>query len=81
MSVTELLPAIRALPKAEQVRLLHLLIDGVTEDKSADDGIPDELRKSLPPPNTVIPYREPITTDAEGWRVIEPATAEMKKTP
>lgn len=33
MSVAELLPAIRALPKAERVRLLHLLIDGVAADE------------------------------------------------
>ena len=27
MSLTELLPAVRALPRAERIRLVHLLID------------------------------------------------------
>ena len=77
MSVAELLSAIRALPKAERVQLLHLLNDGLTEEKTADDGIPEELRKLLPPSGSVIPYHEPITTDAAGWRVIEQMLAEL----
>lgn len=53
MSLAELLPAIRALPKPEQVELLHLLIDGVAEPPptatNADDGITDEIRRMFPP--------------------------------
>ena len=79
MSLAELLPAIRALPMPERVQLLHLLIDEVAE--ATADGIPDELRKLLPPPGAVIPYREPITTDATGWAVLEKLLAETKGTP
>jgi hypothetical protein len=51
VSLAELLPAIRALPRAEQVELLHLLIDGVAQAPpvSGDDGITDEMRKWFPP--------------------------------
>ena len=57
MSLAELLPAIRALPRAEQVELLHLLIDGVSQappPQPTADGIPDELRKLLPPPGSSV---------------------------
>jgi hypothetical protein len=54
MSLADLIPAIRALPKSEQVKLLHLLVDGVAEvspgaDPTAPDGVTNELRKLLPP--------------------------------
>ena len=81
MSLAELLPAIRALPKAERLQLLHLLVDGVAEVPPADDGIPEELRHLLPPPGTFIEYREPVTTDAAGWAVIEQMLAEINKQP
>lgn len=49
MSLAELLPAIRALPRAEQVQLLHLLVDGVAEASPPNlNEIPVELRKQLP---------------------------------
>ncbi|MDY3553755.1 hypothetical protein R5W24_002869 [Gemmata sp. JC717] len=56
MSLTELLPAIRALSRAEQVQLLHLLVDGVADTPApipqrarTDDGvIPDALRTLIP---------------------------------
>ena len=72
MSVAELLPAIRALPKAEQVQVLHLLIDCVAGGQPADDGIPEEVRKLLPPPGSVVPYREPLA----GADVAEPHPAD-----
>jgi hypothetical protein len=85
VSLAELLPAIRALPKAERVELLHLLIDGVAETPSkllgpGDDGISDELRKLLPPPGSVIEYWD-VTTDAAGWAAIGKLLAELKETP
>ena len=56
MSLAELLPAIRALPKSERVQLLHLLVDDVTAApvppaQSVNDfGIPEaELRKMIMP--------------------------------
>jgi hypothetical protein len=56
MSLTELLTAIRALPKAERVALLHLLVDDVTAPAAPtgqspnDFCIPEaELRKMFPP--------------------------------
>lgn len=54
MSLAELLPAIRALPKSEQVQLLHLLIDDVATLPPVDDGISEELRRILPPPGAVV---------------------------
>jgi hypothetical protein len=78
MSLAELLPAIRSLSKAEQVELLHLLIDGVAQPAASDDGIPEALRGLLPPPGTVVPHIGPITTDAEGIRVLETLLAERQ---
>lgn len=82
MSLAELLPAIRALPKPERVQLLHLLVDGIAEVSAqpADDGIPNELRKLLPPPGGAIPYREPVTTDAAGLATIEKLLTEAEGT-
>ena len=40
MSLAELLPAIRALPKPEQVQLMHLLVDGVSQSAPSQE---DEL--------------------------------------
>lgn len=37
MSLADLLPAIRALPRAEKAELLHILIDGVTEASPRGD--------------------------------------------
>ena len=38
MSLAELLPAVRALPRAEQVQLMHLLVDELTRpDLPPDD--------------------------------------------
>ncbi len=54
MSLAELLPAIRALPKSERVQLIHLLIDDVVPVPPVDDGISEELRKLLPPPGSVV---------------------------
>jgi hypothetical protein len=53
VSLAELLPAIRALPKSERVQLLHLLIDEVAEAPTASldplDALTEEMRKQLPP--------------------------------
>jgi hypothetical protein len=58
VSLAELLPALRALPKADQVALLHLLIDELTgtqptEPHRSDTPLPGEVSK-LPPPGSVI---------------------------
>ncbi len=80
MSVAELLSAIRALPKAERVELLHLLNDEVTETTSTDDDIPEELRKLLPPPGSAIEIWSPdVVTDAAGWAAIEREIAAQKE--
>ncbi len=83
MSLAELLPAIRALPKAEQVALLHLLVDGVAEAPAAlnpaDVGIPEEMRKYLPPPGTVIPHHDPVTTDAAGTAKLDAMMEELAR--
>lgn len=47
MSLAELLPAIRALPKAEQVQLLHLLVDGVAEAPPAEPPKPPSVEEQL----------------------------------
>jgi hypothetical protein len=80
VSLAELLPAIRSLPRSEQVELLHLLIDGVAQPASPDDGIPESLRELLPPPGSVIPQVSPVFTDAAGLRVLEAVLAEGKGT-
>jgi hypothetical protein len=52
VSLAELLPAIRALPRAERVQLLHLLIDEVAEAPAAPeplDAFTEEMRKLFPP--------------------------------
>lgn len=52
MSLAELLPAIRALPKPERVQLLHLLIDEVAETPRTSqplDALTEETRKQFPP--------------------------------
>jgi hypothetical protein len=59
MALAELLPAIRALPQPERIQLLHLLIDEVTGThptpaRTPADDIPEELRKLLPPPGSVV---------------------------
>lgn len=84
MSLAELLPAIRALPKAEQVQLLHLLVDGVAAapapaSNGLDDDIPVSLRSAFPPegvPEVWIP--DAITTDAPGAEALTAALAELK---
>jgi hypothetical protein len=52
MSLAELLPAIRALPKPERVQLLHLLIDEVAEVPATPDplaALTEEMRQQFPP--------------------------------
>jgi hypothetical protein len=53
MSLADLLPAIRALPRAEKAELIHLLVDDVSAppaEPARDVGLTDEqLREMFPP--------------------------------
>jgi len=64
MSLADLLPAIRALPRAEKAELLHLLVDDVTAPPVADDGVTGEMRKLLPPSGAVVDFVWPTTIDS-----------------
>ncbi len=70
MSFPEVLDAARALPRDEQLRLAQVLLDPVAEQQGLEM-FPEHLRYLIPPNGSVIEYREPITTDAAGWAVIE----------
>lgn len=77
MSLVELLPAVRQLPRAEQVQLLHLLIDGLAASQP-NDGIPEELRQYLPKAGSVIEMPPLVTTDANGMATLQAALVASK---
>jgi hypothetical protein len=63
MSLSELLPAIRALPRAEKVQLVHLLADELNPSVlAAATSDADRLRELFPPGATFE-----IATPPEGY--------------
>lgn len=65
MTLTELLPAIRALPAADRARLAQLLVE---EDDGLND-LPEKTRRLLPPPGTVVDMGK-ATVDAIDFETV-----------
>jgi hypothetical protein len=78
VSFPEILEAVKALPRAEQVRLMHLLVDELGTAPTGDD-IPEHLRHLMPPQGTVFDIWFPEANPGAAVAALEALLEEDRK--